>query len=921
MVSLLTYWHSPFGTALTQNVDIFLIFQFRIFIFSIFMKQSFHVSSLGRFRVVALMSALVMMFILGETTKLAAQQSRYTPLTPDQYRVLTHSNMRFIQPLAGEWQRTSSLEQDWQRITLPYSETIQGEFRYRRTFVIDDILIKRYEWHILALGSNYRTEIYINGQYLLSHVGGSVPFQVRIPDSYLANGNNTLEIVVNNELDANSTIPLRATPHESKNFGGITRELFLIGTPDVYLSSVDVKTQFPNNDLNTANTQITASLFSGNLYQFTRTDSTQTATITQIQKANVEISAELRLAEDSTTVVARATPTTLEVQANRNAQVKLNFVVSAPRLWSPATPNLYTLVVTLRKNGEIVDDYVANIGIHSIREAAVEDKMTFVMNGQPMSVKAVDYVEDSEQNGLTLNMAEYEKDIIALKTLGANVLRLRYNCPHPYLVYLCDKYGLMLLVDLPTRGIPASILGKDNYIVTAQTIAKDIVQAFENSPSTIAWGLIEEACETTPEVAEYSQKLRETLRPISAKMLYKTVRSQAPSVNADGYNFIVFAMHNEDGQDFRTEAERLVSLNRKTPSIFSFVNLIQPNNHRGYSDPLSVEAQARYIRQRFRLLQEYKISSNVIIGTFNDYETERPILITNNDAQYIATSGLVARNRDLRLPYQMVKALFNDEKEPVLETGNYKSEIPSFYTIVSIALILTFFVLINTSRRFREDVLRSLLRPYNFYSDIRDQRILSNAGTLTLALLLSAAMGLVLSSILYFLRFSYLLDYVLTHLVLSNNIKEFLNQIIWIPWASFAVGSVLFFVVLVVLTLILRAGSLLVKSRIFMGDAFVIAVWAFLPLVFLLILTSGFYRLLTTDTYTTVTLLCIFYILLWCLYRMLRGTAVIYDIRALNVYIIGILLLLAILGGVVFYYDSTRSTIAFVQYFFAVLYR
>lgn len=829
--------------------------------------------------------------------------------------------MRFVQPLAGEWQRTSNQEQDWQRVTLPYSETSQGEFRYRRTFVIDETLIKRYEWHIYSLGSNYRTEMYINGQYLFSHVGGTVPYQVRIPDSYLTSGNNTLEIVVNNQLDASSTLPLRAIPHESKGFGGITRELFLVGTPDVFLGSVDVKTQFPNNDLNTATAQVTASLVSGNLYQFIREDSTQSAQVKQIQKANIEVSAELRLADDSNTVVARATPTVLEVQANRNAQVKLNFLVSQPRLWSPLTPNLYTLVVTLRKNGEVVDDYITNVGLYNLQEASLEDKMTFLMNGQPINIKAVDYIEDSEQNGITLNMAEYEKDVIALKTLGANVVRMRYSCPHPYFVYLCDKYGLLLMIDVPARGVPTSILGKDNYIVTAQTIAKDIIQAYENNPSAMAWGLVEEAAEGTQEMAEYSRKLREIIRPLSAKLLYKTVRSKAQSLDVDGYNFIVFSMASEDAQEFRTEAERLLAMNRKKPSVFSFVNLIQPNNHRGYSDPLSVEAQARYIRQRFRLLQEYKISNNVIIGSFNDYETDRPILITNNDVQYVATSGLVARNRDLRLPYQMVKALFNDEKEPVLEAGNHKPEIPPFYTIVSIVLILIFAVLINTSRRFREDVLRSLLRPYNFYSDIRDQRILSNAGTFTLALLLSATMGLVLSSIVYFLRFSYLLDYVLAHLVLSNGIKEFINQIIWIPWASFAVATGVFFFFLAILTVILRLCSLLVKSRIFIGDAFVIVVWACLPLVFLLVMTSGLYRLLTTDTYTTISLLFIVYVLLWCLYRMLRGTSVIYDVRALNVYIIGIVVLFAVVGGIAFFYDSTRSSVAFTNYFFSVLYR
>jgi hypothetical protein len=166
-----------------------------------------------------------------------------------------------------------------------------------------------------------------------------------------------------------------------------------------------------------------------------------------------------------------------------------------------------------------------------------------------------------------------------------------------------------------------------------------------------------------------------------------------------------------------------------------------------------------------------------------------------------------------------------------------------------------------------------------------------------------------------------LLDYVLTHFIISDNLKEFINTIVWIPWASFAVATGVFLVIIGILTVIIRISSFVVKSRIFMGDAFVITAWAFLPIIFLLVMTSGLYRLLTTDTYTTISLLLILYIMLWCLYRMFRGVAVIYDVRALNVYIVGVVVLAMVLVGLIFYYDTTRSTIAFGNYFFSVLYR
>jgi beta-galactosidase len=764
-------------------------------------------------------------------------------------------------------------------------------------------------------------EVYINGQYLQSHVGGNVPFGIRIPDSYLVSGNNTLEIAVNNQLDAFSTIPLRSIPHDAKVFGGITRELFLVGMPSVFLSNIDTKTTFNGNDFNSANIQITTALVSGNIYQAVQGDSTKPAQLVTLQKTTVEIVAELRSLEDTNIVVARATPSMIEISANRNAQVKLNLSITSPKLWSPLAPNLYALIVYIRRNGEILDDYTTNIGVYKAQSEVENEKTVLMVNGQAMNIKAVDYIEDSNNGGATINMAEYERDVIAIKTLGANTIHLRFGSPHPYLVYLCDKYGVFIMLELPVRGVPASILGKDNYIVTAQAMMKDYIAAYENHSSVLAFGISEEVAEGKPEMTVFSQKIREVVRGASGKLLYKIVHNQTQTLDVDGMDFIVFAMHNNEAQDFRTEAERLQALARKKLTIFSFGKLFQPDNHKGYSDPLSVESQARYLRQRYRILQEYKISDNVVVNSFNDYLTERPILITNNSEQYIATGGLVSRTRDIRLSYQMLKALFNDEKEPVLETGNYKIEVPPLYTIVSIAFMVLFFILLNTSRRFREDVLRTLFRPYNFYADIRDQRILSNAGTFTLAIVLSVTLGLIVSSILYFLRFSFLLDYVLTHFIPSNTIKEFLNTVIWQPWALCMVATVMFLLVIGFLTLFIRAYSFFVKSRIFIGDAFVISTWAFLPLGFLLVMTAGLYRVFTTDTYALISLLLILYIFLWCIYRMLRGTAIIYDVKASRVYIIGLLLIALVAGVVIVYYDSRYSTIAFTNYFFSVLYQ
>jgi beta-galactosidase len=849
-----------------------------------------------------------------------AQLAQYVLLSPEQVKSALRSSQRTIYSLAGEWQRAMTAnEMEWKTVTLPFSETGSGEIHYRRSFTISQELIDRYEWQVQLLASNYKTQVIVNGQYLQSHAGGTMPFQVRIPDQYLKSGENVIELIVDNRLDAVSTIPLRRIPHQPKVYGGVFRELYLVGTSEVFFGSVETKTTF-GNSLKDGTVQVTASISSGALRNLLiqlgdslnaiRTNATQLRT-------SIDITAEIR---SDSGVVARGTPVTIEIAPNRNIQVKLSVPFSALRLWSPNSPNMYTFVAQIRRGERVLDDFVSQIGLYNVQHTVIEDKAALTLNGEPIVFKCVDYNEDSETNRHTLTVAEYERDIIAIKTLGANMIRLRHTTPHPMFSYLCDKYGLFVLVDVPLTGAPTSVLAKENFIVTAQLAVREMIFAYEHHPSTFAWGIGEDLTEGTPELAAYTKRMLEVIRPNSAKMVYKSTREGAKSLEVEGFDIVIFDMFTEPVAAFRAETERLLGLCKQSAvGVFSFGKIINPTNHNGYSDPLSVEAQAKLIRNCFRTLQENGISRNVTISSFNDYLAERPVLNVNNNDQFVITSGFVSRSRDARVAYQMVKALFNDEKEPVLETGNHLPESPVFYTIVSIVLLILFFILVNSNRRFREDVMRALMRPYNFYTDIRDQRILSNAGTFTLALILSGTIGLLVSSVLYFLRFNYHVDYILTHLIPSDTLKEFVNTIVWLPWASFLVAALLFMVLLGVVTLLVRAGSWFVRARILMSDAFVITVWACIPLVFMLAMTMGLYKVFTTTTYTQIALLLILGVLVWCLYRALRGTAVIYDVPAPRIYVLGVLLVLIVLASIAIIYNVQFATFAYAQYFFATL--
>lgn len=846
-------------------------------------------------------------------------QSGYTKFSNEQLEQLIHSKKHLVVSLAGEWTRQhKGQDEQWTKVYLPRSERQAGVFVYKKTFRMNAADMENRTWQLYCLGSNYRTEVRINGQYVGNHIGGTTPFSMRIREPLLKNGDNVIELTVDNELNASSTIPLRREVFGAQTGGGVYRELFLVGTPHIWVSELSLKTAF-SSGYSRCDLGVSATVSSGDIRRLlVPSDTNGTMKPLAIGKTSVTVEAELRDIQ-SGSVVARSAPVSIDIEANRNTNARFSMAIESPRLWSPANPNLYTLSVVVRKDGQSIDEYFVPAGLYDISKSA--DGRTVRLNGEAFRWKSVEYVEDLGKAGQTLDAADFERDAIALKTLGVNVVRIRHSSPHPYFAYLCSKYGLFVMPELPVSQVPQSILGSENIIATAQNTMQEMLATYDWMPCLLAWGISDGATEGTAEMRRYSQRLVNVVRASSSRLIYKVVPGASESIDPTGFDFLCFSFNDDDMAFFRQQTSALTKSAGGKPVIFSFGRIVQPNNNAGYSHPLSIEAQAKYLRDRFVYLQESSIGEGCVIWSFNDYGTERPILIANNSDQYTCTSGLTTRSRDVRLSYNVVKALFNDEKELVITAGTYQEDAPYIYTIMSIVLIILFFVLINSSRRFRENVGRALLRPYNFYADIRDQRILSNVRTVILALILSGTLGMMLSSLLYHLRKAYELDFALAHLFPANGMKEFVDMIVWMPVASTIAATVVFMLLFVGIAALIRLGSLFVRSRIFFTDAFIISVWAALPIIFLLLLTMGLYRILELGSYTTFSFLLIVGVLLWFLYRVLRGTAVIYDVWSPQVYAIGLALIMVAFTVIGLMYDSSYSSFAYMQYFFSTIYR
>ena len=220
-------------------------------------------------------------------------------------------------------------------------------------------------------------------------------------------------------------------------------------------------------------------------------------------------------------------------------------------------------------------------------------------------------------------------------------------------------------------------------------------------------------------------------------------------------------------------------------------------------------------------------------------------------------------------------------------------------------------VLINTKKKFREDCTRALFKPYNFFADIRDHRIISSAHTFILLLVETGSTSLLFTILLYYLRTNILLEKILLSFG-STTIIDTLNQLAWHPEKCFIYLFVILVVKIGILSLIIKLASFFIKTRVEFTSIFYSVVWAFLPFTLLLPAELILYKILSAYGLNIITIGVLFLFLLWILQRILKGIHVIFDVRPLPVYLYSILLVLFITGVTVLYFQLANSTLYYI---------
>lgn len=120
----------------------------------------------------------------------------------------------------------------------------------------------------------------------------------------------------------------------------------------------------------------------------------------------------------------------------------LQLEIPDAKLWSPDSPDMYTLRCFSVKNGEITDEINIPFGI---RTAVFDADKGFFLNGKTTKLKGVCVHHDAGALGAAVPDAVWERRLRKFKSAGCNALRTAHNPPSSDLLDLCDRIGLLVM--------------------------------------------------------------------------------------------------------------------------------------------------------------------------------------------------------------------------------------------------------------------------------------------------------------------------------------------------------------------------------------------------------------------------------------------------------------------------------------------
>ncbi len=806
---------------------------------------------------------------------------------------------RNIIPLNGTWNVYQSSDKKKNKVSVPVPSLFNGngDLVFEKEFSLTREEILNHKMKLDFLGLNYSADISVNGVIIHRHSGGTFPFKFDLPRDILHyDKSNILTVKLFYKLDSEDTIPLKQRFLFPKDFGGIFRDVYIQLLPNISINDLkltyayDVKTKRAKINVLTKiddheSNQSSDSLSSNNKY-----------------KLNVKFISP----KNGKTISMRDYP--FQILPYKEKDINQSTELISPDLWSPSDPQFYNVKIEILNKDNLVDEIDRTLSIYSLKAG----KKSLALNGDGFSLNGVTYIPSYKNFGEFATYSEMKNDIRMIKELGFNSVRFSKEVPHPYYLQLCEQYGLLAFVELPLSNVPEQLAQDPNFITRSKNYLLAFIKAYQKYSSVAAIGFGGSYYAESDAETSLLKSLASIVNKETDKLTYASF-SGFDVVPVDGLDLYGVELFNTPISKVNSQFKNLQKkIGTGKVFISSATYTVNTGNSNGYVNAHSFEAQAKYFEDILDYSSENKTAGYFLNSMF-DYRGDYASLVAGYNIDNLYRIGISGEDRGTnRISYKVIYSKLHNAEKVTIPIGSKKDDAPMIFVIAGLLLALIMGVLVNSGRKFREDSSRALLRPYNFFADVRDQRIMSGYHSTVLAVIVSAVIALTLSNLLFYYRENIVVEKILLAFGSTGMIKT-VSYLAWHPFASLLWLTILSFVIIIAITIIVKAASFFVRNKVFFSSAYFAVIWSFLPLVLLIPVGIILYRVLVADAVNFYIYMCLILFAVWAFYRLMKGIYVIYDINAASVYFYSIIIVLVLISGFLIYFQMKNSVFDYLQ--------
>ncbi|WP_163397451.1 glycoside hydrolase family 2 TIM barrel-domain containing protein [Flavobacterium fluviatile] len=319
------------------------------------------------------------------------------------------------------------------------------------------------------------SEVYINNKLANKHIGGFTRFVVPVSKfiDFDASKNTTSFMVLvkaDNSYDEDVP-PLHA---DFTFFGGIYRDINLVVTDKVHFSIEDDAA----NGVFITTPKVSAQKGEVQLKVKIKND----------DKANQNVKLVTKLIGPNQQLVSEKVQT---FKLKSGIENEFNFALNSvknPQLWSPDTPNMYKVVCEIfdAKTNQKIDESTNSLGF---RWFVFDVDKGFFLNGKHLKLVGTNRHQDFKDIGNAVPDHIHVEDILRMKEMGSNFLRIAHYPQDPIILEMCDRLGILTTVETP---IVDTVTESEAFTQNCLSAQLEMIRQNYNHPSLIIWAYMNE---------------------------------------------------------------------------------------------------------------------------------------------------------------------------------------------------------------------------------------------------------------------------------------------------------------------------------------------------------------------------------------------------------------------------------------------